>query len=216
LPATWFPRRIPNVLAALLAFAALALLMLLGAPGAGARGRSACVPHSHSHGCAKHASSKHKAKHKSKQHKSKHHASKPKPAPKKTAPKQEELEPAVCEDGTTPVAEGSSFACTDGSEPVCASGAEPEATHHSTKLECSSEPELEGETFGEEEDEGECELEECVGGQDVRPVCEDGSTPLWSKQGFYACRTGEATCETGQSPTFSTEGNVLFCEPADD
>jgi hypothetical protein len=214
LPFTAIPRRIPSLLVALVTLVFLAFVLLFGAAGARAeqRGRSLCTTHAHSHGCSKRTPAKHKSKHKAKHHKAKHHTSKPKPAPK-PAPKQEPLEPAVCEDGSAPVAEDGAFSCTDGSEPVCEDGAEPQATHASTKLECSSNPEIEGETFGEEEDEGECESEECVGGQQTRPVCEDGSTSSWSKLGYYICRVGEPTCESGDSPTFSTEGNILYCEP---
>jgi hypothetical protein len=203
-------------LAAPLALLAVLCLLALGAAGAGAKTRhSACGTQSKAHartlrGCAKHQS---RSKHTSRSH---HHHAKPhhKHAVKvtgtpKTPAKPPALQaPAECEDGSAPMSTGEGqFSCADGSEPTCADGSEPAASHG--KLTCAPDPET-GQSFGE----GECATEEgeCVA--EMRPICEDGGAPIWSKQGFFNCRSGEPTCETGLDPTFSSEGNILACESA--
>jgi hypothetical protein len=204
-----------------LALLATLCLLALGAAGAGAKTRhSACgaaagKAHARAlHGCAKHEARSKKHASRSKHHTKRHHnrttvkgtGTTPKTQAKTPAP----ATPAECEDGTAPASNGEGeFLCADGSEPVCADGAEPTASHG--KLTCPPEPET-GQTFGESEcasEEGECAAQ-------TRPICEDGSAPIWSKLGFYNCRSGEPTCETGSDPMFSSEGNILACEVAQD
>jgi hypothetical protein len=85
----------------------------------------------------------------------KHPAHKPKKAPGKKAAIPV---PALCEDGSTPVATAGSFACADGSEPVCADGATPVLSTHGTALVCpAGSEEAGGSAEAGCEEEGNCE-----------------------------------------------------------
>ena len=45
------------------------------------------------------------------------------------------------------------------------------------------------------------------------PTCEDGSTPVWFKAGYFTCHDGsEPTCPDGLAPTFASSGALLYCE----
>jgi len=103
-----------------------------------------------------------------------------------------------------------SFSCSDGSEPTCENGSEPTPSSDGAgpKLVCAPDPET-GQNFGEE-----CEVSEGECAAPLPPICADGSAPIWSRQGYYNCRYGEPTCESGSNPTFSTNGTILFCEAA--
>jgi hypothetical protein len=141
---------------------------------------------------SKHASAtRHKPKGKHKRHakKAKRH-SKAKhgtAAPVATPPK-----PAICEDGSRPVAEGEgTFSCADGAEPVCRNGAEPTPTRSGTTLVCPTSSSTT--EFSEAE-------------------CEDGSAPERSETGSYACEDGShPSCPGGSQPTLSDDGSMLAC-----
>lgn len=211
-------RRLPALLLAI-----ACLLLGTGAAGAGAKTRthnSACkaavhVHASHaSHACAKRSHAKHRRHpHKAVKSQSRRHhtqSSKGKSGGGSAA-HQAETTPAVCENGSTPSTSGQgTFACDDGSEPVCENGSEPASTSGGSKLVCAPNPDT-GPSFGEE-----CELA-FEGGcaAPTPPICQDGSAPIWSKQGYYSCRYGEPTCETGSEPTFSSNGTILYCEAAE-
>jgi hypothetical protein len=103
------------------------------------------------------------------------------------------LQPATCEDGTTPKREESEFACGDGSEPACTSGAEPLATRSGTRPLCPA-------TRGS-------------GTEFSEASCEDGSAPERAgAHGAYACEDGSRpSCEDGTQPTQSDDGSMLVC-----
>ncbi len=105
------------------------------------------------------------------------------------APAQAQLQPATCEDASTPVREADgSYACADGSEPACTDGAEPVAAGNGSDPVC---PATAAEVGGVE-----CEDGSVQGGATGSSGCDEGSQP---------------ECEDGSQPTLSEDGWTLEC-----
>jgi hypothetical protein len=104
-------------------------------------------------------------------------------------PAQAQLQPATCEDASTPVREADgSYACADGSEPACTDGAEPVAAGNGSDPVC---PATAAEVGGVE-----CEDGSVQGGATGSSGCDEGAQP---------------ECEDGSQPTLSEDGWTLEC-----
>jgi hypothetical protein len=102
------------------------------------------------------------------------HPKRPAHKPKKTHGKKTALPvPAICEDGSTPLASEGSFACSDGSEPVCADGATPVPSVHGTTLVCPADSEEAGSSDEAGcEEEGNCEATDPSNEENAEPAPE--------------------------------------------
>jgi hypothetical protein len=149
--------------------------------GARTRGCAAREQRSHAKGKAK----RHHAKHAKKKSQSQH-------SPAVRTPKTTALQPADCEDASTPALEGEgSYSCADGSEPICTDGSEPVPASKGAGLVCptAAKPVVE---FSE-------------------ASCKDGSAPAGASGG-YSCEDGsQPECEDGSQPVLSDDGSALTC-----
>jgi hypothetical protein len=109
------------------------------------------------------------------------------------APAVPATEPALCEDGSTPVREASGvYGCGDGSEPACSDGSEPIASKRSSQPECP------------------LAAEEAAEWSEA--TCDDGSSPSRTSDGGYVCEDGSAPeCEDGSSPTLREGRSTPSC-----
>ncbi len=177
LPTIPSTRRLASTLT-LVVFLAVLVAALLGPAQTLAQTRKPSCSHAKpkhgAHACVQ-ASRKGKARHASK-HRGKHTLA---TTPGEAAPA---VEPASCEDGSTPVKEANgSFSCADGSEPACEDGASPTRSHNGKSLLCPviAEPEAEA---GEGE-------------------CEEGLSALCSTEPLPGSK--EQTCEVSSSTSSS-------------
>jgi hypothetical protein len=136
-----------------------------------------------------HSRSKAKGRHSKHSKKRKH---KTKAASKKAKSRAHAPTPALCEDGSAPVNEGSgSFSCTDESEPACSNGSTPVLSSNAETLVCAVEASGSGLT---------------------EAVCEDGSAPVPAGEGSFACDDESMpVCEDGSLPEPSSSGSTLVC-----
>jgi hypothetical protein len=168
-------RRLTSTLS-LVVFLAVLVAALLGPAQTLAQTHKTSCSHTKpkrgAHACASH---KGRARHANK-HRGKHTLA---TTPSETAPA---VEPASCEDGSTPVKEANgSFSCADGSEPACEDGASPTRSHDGKSLLCPVIAEPESET-GEGE-------------------CEEGLSALCSTEPLPGSK--ERTCEVSSSTSSS-------------
>ena len=148
LPITTSNRRLASILTLVVFLAVLATALLGPAQTLAQTRKSSCA-----HARAKHsAHACGLASHKGGAHRSNRHRGRHKLA-NTTGETVPALEPASCEDGSTPIREvNGSFSCADGSEPECEDGASPSHSRNGKSLLCPVIAELESESG-----EAECE-----------------------------------------------------------
>jgi hypothetical protein len=162
----------------LVVFLVVLIAALLGPAQTLAQTRKLSCAHAkakhHTHTCVQ--SSRKSRKHHSRKHHGRHNLA--------TAPGEgtSPVEPAFCEDESTPVREANgSFSCDDGSEPECEGGANPTLSHNGKGLLCPVIAESESES-GEDE-------------------CEEGLSALCSTEPLTG--TKEQSCEVTSSASSS-------------
>jgi hypothetical protein len=197
------PRRLPAAFIA--ASLAVAALLSLWAPAAGARRAASCATRSHRRAHARSCT-------RQRRHGARRGALRSRHAATTHAAAPATLTRAlpVCEDGHAAVRNGEgALVCSDDSVPACREGASSTESPQGDVLYCTTTPPA---AQGEDCSGEGCEQDESGEGSSGSPCRNGGSATL--EEGAFACPDGEEpSCPEGTDTTLTPDETELFCEP---